>query len=47
MGVESASVKDVREGVHDIGVKLGLHHFDVHGRKYEVMVKGFKGGSVD
>jgi hypothetical protein len=26
---------------------LGLHRFDVHERKFEAVVKDFKGGSVD
>lgn len=44
---KSAFVKDGKEGVNGIRMKLGLHRFDVHGRKFEAMVKDFKGGSVD
>lgn len=47
LGVESGFVKDGREGADGIAMKLGLHRFDVHERKFEAVVKDVKGGSVD
>lgn len=41
LGVESGFVKD------GIGMKLGLHCFDVHEWEFEAVVKDFTGGSVD